>query len=266
MRNHLYVLILLLLFSSCEEVVDISLKNVQSAVVVEATVTNLPGGQTVKISTTTDYYNPSLPLMKQGAEVSVLDDLGNSWLFNEISKGVYTNGNLTGKEGRKYTLEVKVDGKDITGESEMQTVTPIDSIRSEYFPGTRFADPGYFVIIMFTDPPGEDPDYYRIRMFNGQKPNPVIQLVDDRLTNGNQMEFFLYGGSYQPGDTAIVELQSIDYGTYIYFYTLSNVLASDQQGATSTPANPNTNLSDDALGYFGAIAISRDTLVIRDHD
>jgi hypothetical protein len=31
---------------------------------------------------------------------------------------------------------------------------------------------------------------------------------------------------------------------------------------SSNPSNPETNLSNDALGYFGAYTVSRDTIVI----
>lgn len=249
--------------TACEEEIDVRLNNVVPELVIEGTVTNLNGFQKISLSQTTDYYNPSLPLKVSGASVRVTDDTGIEWLFQETQNGVYVNGTLKGIPGRTYTLEVQINGQLISGSTTMQPVVPIDSVRTEYFPGTRFADPGYFVIINFTDPPGDTPNYYRVKMYNGTKPSPVIMLLDDRLTDGNPMEFFLYGGSYQPGDTAVAELQSLDYPTYLYFTTLSNVLAGEQQGATSTPANPTNNLSDGALGYFGALAVSRDTIVIQ---
>jgi len=261
-RRFPVLLMILLGCVSCEEEISIPLKSVASEIVIEGRVTNLNELQVVRISKTTDYFNPSVPSKISGAEVKIRDDDGIEWAFQETDPGVYVNGSLSGESGKEYTLEVRLDGRVIEGSSVMQTVVPLDSVRVEYFPGTRFAEPGYFVIIQFTDPPEEEPNYYRVKMYRGSQPNPVIMLLDDRLTNDNQMEFFLYGGSYLPGDTAIVELQTLDYKTYQYYYTLTNVLANDQQGATATPANPTTNLSGGVLGYFGAIALVRDTLII----
>jgi hypothetical protein len=86
--------------------------------------------------------------------------------------------------------------------------------------------------------------------------------MDDQLVDGNQINLFLFGSAYEAGDTAIAELQCIDEQVYRYLLTLSNVSASSPSGSTTTPENPVTNLSGGALGYFSAVSISRDTLVI----
>jgi hypothetical protein len=67
-------------------------------------------------------------------------------------------------------------------------------------------------------------------------------------------------------DTAIVELLTLDKSTYDYYSTLSNVLTEGDTGPPmmmTTPANPNSNLSNGALGYFGAFAVRSDSIVIQ---
>jgi hypothetical protein len=58
-----------------------------------------------------------------------------------------------------------------------------------------------------------------------------------------------------------VELLSLDQKTYGYYRTLEDLLFTNPLFG-STPANPNTNLSNGALGYFGACAVSSKTIVI----
>ena len=60
-----------------------------------------------------------------------------------------------------------------------------------------------------------------------------------------------------------IELLSLDKQTYGYYRTLEDLLYTNPFFG-STPANPNNNLSNGALGYFGAYAVSSRTIVITD--
>ena len=53
------------------------------------------------------------------------------------------------------------------------------------------------------------------------------------------------------GDSLRVEMQNIDPGVYEYFRTLNLILSSNPV-VTTTPANPKSNFSGGALGYFSA--------------
>ncbi len=257
-----YIFLFSLLLSSCEKVIDIPLNSASPVIVIEGTITTFPGPYRVIISQTTNYYKPGNIIRLSGAFVYVRDNEGNYWNFFEKKRGIYENMSFLGRPGITYSLEVEYKGRRYTASSVMQQPVPIDSLQAQYFPGTRFADPGHFIIIYFTDPPGKG-NYYRIRTFRSQKASTAIYVMDDQLTDGNQIKFLLYGAAYQPGDTAIVELQAIDKGVYEYMLTLSKVSATNPPNETATPANPVTNLSGGALGYFGALALSRDTLVIK---
>ncbi|HHJ10305.1 MAG TPA: DUF4249 domain-containing protein [Bacteroidetes bacterium] len=258
----LYIIQLSLLFTACEEVVNIPLNNAEPAVVIEGTITNIPAPHRVIMSQTTDYYNPGMIKYLSGALIFVKDSQDHYWYFREKKQGFYVNSQFKGTPGLTYHLQIQWQKHVYNASSVMQDPVPIDSLRVRYFPGSRFADSGYFIIIYFSDPPGKE-NYYRIKMMKGEKTSTVIHVLNDRLTDGNQILYYLYGAYYQPGDTAIIELQSIDKGVYEYMLTLSNVTAANRFGTATTPANPTTNLSGGALGYFGALAISRDTIVIK---
>jgi len=260
--NKIFIIFIpLLLLTACEEDIYIPLNTAPPAIVIEGTVTNFPGPYQVKITKTTDFYNPSNVPAVGNATVYVEDDKGHTWPFAEKRPGYYMNDLFTGEPGTTYSLTVTVDNHIYQGTSYMPTPVPVDSLGQGYFAGTRFADAGYYVILYFTDPAGVS-NYYRIRLYKGDQAGTVIYVLDDQLIDGNEVNLMLFGSAYQEGDTAIVELQSIDEQVYRFLLTLANVNASSPSGSETTPANPETNLSGGALGYFGALALSRDTIVL----
>jgi hypothetical protein len=56
--------------------------------------------------------------------------------------------------------------------------------------------------------------------------------------------------------TVVVELQNLDQATYDYYGTLFPILGGGF--GASNPANPESKISNDAPGYFGACTICRD--------
>ena len=259
------ILFPVMILTACEEVINLPLQSTNPVIVIEGKIMNLPGPYSVRITKTTDFYDPMPVPPVHNATVYVEDDKGHTWYFLEKKPGYYLNNELKGKPGTTYSLKVYVENGFYTASSYLPPPVPIDSVTAQYFAGTRFASTGYYIILYFTDPPGKG-NYYRIKLYKDDQEGTAIYVLDDQLIDGNQVNIFLFGSAYQPGDTAVAELQSIDEKVYMYMLTLSNVNASSPSGSDITPANPVTNLSGGALGYFGAVSITRDTLIIPDHD
>jgi hypothetical protein len=59
-----------------------------------------------------------------------------------------------------------------------------------------------------------------------------------------------------------VELISIDKAVFEYYDTLNELIEGGSH-PTATPQNPATNISNDALGFFGAFAIASETIIIQ---
>ena len=68
---------------------------------------------------------------------------------------------------------------------------------------------------------------------------------------------------FNPGDTVWVDLLSIDKASYDYFNTLNNILTSDRSPTSLAPANPNTNLTNGALGYFAAYSVDSRMIILQ---
>jgi hypothetical protein len=110
----------------------------------------------------------------------------------------------------------------------------------------------------FVDP--MEKNYYRVRVFrNDSINNQSYRLFDDQYTNGQMTE--LRVSNAVAGNTYRIELLSIDRQTYSYYRTLDDLLYTNPFFG-STPANPDTNLSNGALGYFGTAAVSSRTIVV----
>ena len=84
--------------------------------VVESTLTNLPGPQSIKLSKSQPYFDNSNAPAVSAAQVRVSDDAGNTYVFTEsTTPGTYTwtpkdPSEVFGKVGRTYSLAVSWSG------------------------------------------------------------------------------------------------------------------------------------------------------------
>ena len=255
-----------LLLCSCRQVVNVDLNESASHVVIEGIVTDLPGPYTVRVTQTTNLFEPALSYPPvTDATVVISDNTGSNDTLKEIAPGNYQTSTVQGVAGRSYQLTVTAQGKTYGGVSTIPNKVNIESFTSQPF---RFlnGDPGYIVSVSFADPP-ETTDYYRIVLhINSLPPDSVdggsYLLYDDELTNGTTMteEIRIWQNIF-PGDTVTADLLHIDKATYDYFRTLSGIV-NGGINAPASPANPNTNLSNGALGYFAAYATDTRKIIL----
>ena len=256
-------ILLIIVFSSCEEIIKIDLEGTEPKIVIEASITDRPGPYTVKISKTTDYFDPADYPRISGATVIISNDLGVRDTLVEAEAGIYQTITIEGNHGRTYFLEVESEGEVYSASAVLPRRVEIDSIELEYWPETYYYEEAYWLHCHHQDAP-DTVNYYRIKAFKNDTLDKNIYILDDKFIDGNPVDNFIWGDAYLPGDTAVIELLCMDEMVYDYFYTLSYLFYSGGDGSYSTPANPNTNLSNNALVYFGAFAIASDTIIIPD--
>ena len=262
-----FLILFILIFSGCQKVINIDLNEASPHIVIEGLITNTGGPFSVKISKSGSYFDqPALPAVS-GAEVIIADDAGTIDTLKEITPGIYLTSRTRGIPGRTYNLKVISENKQYNGTSTMHSHVIIDSLKliktqSQYFgfEGDNKNETHIEIHCFFSDP-GEK-NFYRIKVItNDTVRNSDYRLYDDQYTNGQLTE--LRVAHAESGDTTRVELFSIDRETYEYYRTLEDLLDSNPIFG-STPANPNTNLTNGALGYFGACAVSTKTIIITD--
>jgi len=246
---------------ACEDIIDVELRDSEPQLVIEGTLSNQDDPPSVRISKSTNYFDPGVYPQVSGAIVEISDDLGFSEVLTEMAPGVYVAQGLAVREGSIYSLKVDVEDRVYTAESRMEYVVPTDSLELEYIPGRGFFEDGYYLHVFFTDPPNRE-NHYRIIAYRNGVMEQTIHLVEDTFLDGLSIEYFLFAPAFQSGDTIMVDLVSIDPNVYKYFETLNTVVTSAGGGNPANPANPVSNISNDALGYFGALAINREIIVI----
>jgi hypothetical protein len=254
---------------SCQEVVSINLNQNSLNIVIEGVVQDHPGPYSVLLSMTGDYFTPSLYFPPvSNALIIMSDEMGHRDTLKEVANGTYQTSTVQGVPGKSYQLSVVVQGKEYDATSSMPQKVFIDSLYD--VPRQGFdGDKGYDIYVVFRDPP-ELGNYYRVNAKSSALiPADSIdgrryRLYTDKLTNGNEMAVRIRAGrNVNPGDTITIDLLSIDKATYDYFHTLSDILTSDQSPTSLAPANPTTNISGSALGYFAAYAVDSKQIVVR---
>lgn len=256
----------LLLFASCQDVIEVDLNSASPTLVVEAPLYPDVARQTFSLTLSTDYYTPTQPAAVTDATVTVSDDAGKVFTFSHIGEGQYACDSLVPVAGQTYTLALAYAGKTYTASSAMRPMVAIDSLKpvlADGGPGGTSTG-GYRIQCFFRDTPGQG-DYYRLKYFlNGQFSNGnslVYADTDAGIQPGGASPF---GFRAQQGDTVRVELSAIDGGVYTYFSTLALLAdgGGGAQGQSVAYANPTSNLSGGALGYFGAFQRQVATVVV----
>ncbi len=276
MRNFKYtLLILVVLFSSCTEVIDIELNDEENQrLVVEGWVTNFPGKQEVKLTLTTSYfYNQPAP-KATGAIVQVSDG-ESTWAFNEVSPGVYRpEPDFLGEFEKTYVLDIDYAGESYSASSYLRPVSVIDSMAFKFIDPLEefgvYETPWWDIQIWTQELPGVGDHYMWKTFVNGtalRDSLAEISFVDDGIYDGNYIngvgvDYVDQGTEANSGDTIHLEQWNIGVEAYDIFIGILNETAWNGGLFDAPPANVETNISNGALGYFGAAGISDKTAVI----
>lgn len=260
-KTLLIISILLLLFTSCEKIVDLDLDEAPQALVIEAVLHDSIGDNYVIISKSKPFNeNTGSFETVSGATVLITDNAGNSYLLNEIAAGVYNNATLKGIEGRTYNLSVATDGKLITATSTMPPRINLDSLSHEKR-NRPFSDPNepetYRIFTHFYDTPNYT-NYYRIKAFSKNVKQKGVLVLNDDIIDGDNVVIPIFQTEFEEGDTVAVQLLSIEEDNFRYF----NALEASQGG--EVPGNPETNLNgaENVVGFFAAYAKSERFFIV----
>jgi hypothetical protein len=248
---------LLLTGTGCEKVLDLKLNTSDSQVVIEGNLADDGQPCQVRVSRSVNYSETNAFPAVGGATVTLTDDTGARETLRETSPGQYVGASLRGVAGHAYTLRVETGGTAYVAVSTLPVVVPFDGLRTQ--PGT-FDTKTIQAVVEYTDPAGEG-NSYLFRQYRNGRLNKTVFIQNDKFTDGKRVSQSLrtMGGvgtaddadKLATGDSLKVEMQNIDPNVYEYFRTLNQILQSNPALST-TPANPKSNFSGGALGYFSA--------------
>lgn len=250
----------LVVFTSCEKVIDIPVNDADSKVVVEGVLKNYPGESYVKLSKSGTVYDDAGFERLSNASVIITDDNGSEFEFIEDpeEKGRYILPSFAALEHSAYSLKVTVEGQELTAISTSRSLPTIDSITYtfESFAGNEFYLPYYHSVDN-----GQEANQYRLRIWVNGEETEIYYLGDDQFINGQYYAAQFFGTSAQLSDTVFIEMLEMDEHVYDYFYGLSN--EADNSSFAPAPGNPVSNIQGDALGYFGVFMTDTASIIIQ---
>jgi len=256
------IMLVVFIFISCKKTVTLGLKNAPSQIVIQGEVTNAAGPYTVTINRSSGFYADNIFPPVSGSIVTISDNHGVTDSLTETAPGVYSTHVLQGKPNNTYTLSVWINDTNYTATSTMPMPVPLDSI--DFLQTTTGIGgnkkEGLSAIANFQDPAGTK-NYYQFELYdNGVQYTQSILIFNDRLSDGKYINHVLRMDStdyISSGDAIKVAMYSIDENTYNYFYQL--IQSSGVMSAS--PANPQSNISNHALGYFSAHTTQSKTVI-----
>ncbi len=258
------------MITSCEDVIDVEVQEAPERLTIEASLDWEKGTagneQTIKLSTSTPYFQTELNNAVTGATVRVTNDSnGAVFIFADQNNGEYFNGNFVPVLNQQYTLEVVYQGETYRATETMTPVTDITDLTQSTEDG--FDDEALEVNVIFTDPADQD-NYYLFSFQERGELLPVLEDLDDEFVDGNEISWWFEkeenddDEEFVAGDIVDIELYGIseDYHNYI------RILIEQSEGAglfSTTPVALRGNcINQDnpdsyANGYFRLTQVVR---------
>ena len=283
-----------LMFStqSCETEITPALDTFEPIITIDAWLTSMPGEQTIYINQTAAYFDESGYPTVSGAQVSVVDNIGNTFVFEETESGTYVWGSDTTETSfvqtnKVFQLEIIYDGVVYTASSEARRSPEIDSIVVEKREEELGLPEGYYAQFYARDFSGSGDTYWIKAFKNGQylnKPSEINIAYDAAFSAGGNFDGSVFISPireginpydedenediispYTPGDSIRVEVWSV---TEDAFYFLADIaeLTNREGGIGALFASPIYNtksnfrvdgeFSEAVTGYFSTSVVN----------
>ncbi|MFY1046018.1 DUF4249 domain-containing protein [Chryseobacterium sp. GP-SGM7] len=269
MKNILIIIFSLFLLHSCEKEIDLDLEDQSGQIVIEGNVTDQAGPYYVKITKSVAFTQTNQYPAIENAQIILSDNTGQTETLQYIGNGRYQTSTFVGQSGRTYTLKIQAEGKEYISTSTMPEAVSFDGLDQDSF--MVGGETSYTLLPVFTDPPALGNRYLFSYTVNNYS-KKFFSEFSDNVNNGmpNQRPLILPNDDGEDsddikvtvGDTIHVEMQCIDQNVYTFYSALLQ-LSGGGPGGGITPANPPSNISNGALGYFSAHTVRKKSVVIQ---
>lgn len=269
MKNIFLIILSLFLVTSCEKEIDLDLGDQSGNIVIEGNVTDQAGPYYVKITKSVAFTEANQYPAIENAQVILSDNTGQTETLQYVGNGTYQTSTFVGQSGRTYTLKIQAEGKEYLSQSTMPEAVAFDNLEQDSF--IVGGETSYTLLPVFTDPQTLGNRYLFVYTVNNN-PKKFFSEFSDNVNNGmaNQRPLLLPNDDGDNpddikvvvGDAIHVEMQCIDQNVYTFYSALLQ-LSGGGPGGGITPANPPSNISNGALGYFSAHTVRKKSVVIQ---
>lgn len=268
MKNTFLLILSAITLISCKKEIDLDLDDQSGNIVIEGNITDESGPYFVKITKSVAFTEYNQYPSVDNAQVILSDNAGHTETLQHVGGGNYEAQTFTGEPGKTYTLSVSVDGKMYTANSTMPNPVDFNGLEQDSF--SIGSETTYTLLPVFTDPPALGNRYLFVYTVNDGS-QKFFSEFSDNVNNGlaNQRPLLMPNDDMDPGDIKVapgdtinVEMRCIDQNIFTFYSALLQLSGSGPGGGT-TPANPPSNISNGALGYFSAHTVKKLSAVIQ---
>ena len=265
----LFSLLLVLFFSSCEDVVTLDLETGETKLVIDAEIIWQKGTtgneQTIKISKTAPYYNNTTPKVS-GAQVKIENTNGDVFTFNETVPGSYVCTNFVPVIGMDYTLSVVAEGQSFTAVEKLTSVTPIDKVEQAIVPD--FGGEDVIELTFYYKDPADEVNFYLTDYQSDFLLFPDYELTDDELVNGNEINTrFSDEDKMKPGSVVHITHRGVSKNFYNYMNLILEIYGGSPFSVPPGNIRGNivntTDSNNFAFGYFRLCEADKVSYVVK---
>ena len=268
MRNIIFFL-MILGFISCESEIDIDIKDSESQIVIEANISTFIDDSKVKISKSLN-LDDGLPYPTvNGALVTITNNnTAEVFILSETESGIYKNPYLIGVDEHNYILDIIIEEETYTASSTIPQIVVLESLvqigevsdsNGGGGPGGQNrSDRNIAEIIPVYNDPIEFTNYYQFVVTRNDTILSNIFIQRDYAFNGLKNSKSLKIEAIKD-DILKIDMQCIDEAVYNYLLGLSKNI----HQSSATPTNPDSNISNNALGYFKAQTSSKKMIGVK---
>lgn len=239
---------------SCEDVVDVDLEEAEPRLVVEASllwnIDKTENIQIIRLTTTAPFFDSEVPPAR-GATVTLIDETGKEYVFEEIEEGVFKNDKIQPLLNVEYRLVITYNDEVYEATEELIPTPQLLYVEQNNEGG--FSSDDIELKVFYEDPAGID-NYYLFRFLDERL---SLQIYNDRFTDGNLNFAFYTDEDLEPGDEVGLEIQGISEDFYEYMFILRSQAGGSNAGPFQTqPTTVRgnivnlTNPENFAFGYF----------------
>ncbi len=247
----------LILFVSCEEVIDIDLNSSQPVLVAEGTIFK-DSVAYLRLTMTSDYFDDTSSSVVEDAIVTLTDDWGFFDELHYVEDGVYFGKNIVGRVGRTYTISFSTMGKNYSATTTL--FAPADILNANIEKGRDWKMRGfgskktkYTINVSFSDDPLIE-NFYMLKYWNNKvEVGDRYFITSDVYRTNDIVETSLRTFDLVKG-SCLIKVFSIDEKTYKYYRQLNEIDGVRMNSAT--PYNPTSNFGKEVMGYFTALSYS----------
>ncbi|WP_126248836.1 DUF4249 domain-containing protein [Chitinophaga rhizosphaerae] len=266
-------------FTACEDTIDLDVPNGKTFTVVDGWITNVPGKQQIRLTTTVPYTSQGSAPAVTDAKITVTDITANKTYNFTYADGVYSYdpgaGQTIGEVGHVYKMRLELKEGVFEAMDTLKRVPVIDSIAADFKTKEEAISgkEGFFARFYAKDLAGAT-DWYWVRSYR----NSLQSRVEDIFTiDGSYAEDVAdglnfiqpiaegitdYDKPFQEGEKVIVRIASVTKRSHAFLDQVQQqidnggLFAKILENVPTNVLNTDKDAKGRVLGWFGTSAVS----------